>query len=109
MIIQGSNVPITLLFDSPLIGAKKVEVTLTTGKRTLKHWCMEDLSVNGNIIICPLTEEETSQFPEGKVYIESKFLDSANITQFGQAVTDFVANRYDRKYLMENGDSHARR
>lgn len=51
MIIQGTNVPITLTFPVSVSSAKEIEISLheENGKE-LKHWSKDSLTVEGNTV-----------------------------------------------------------
>lgn len=105
MIIQGSNVPVTLTFPVSLSGTQQMEVSLCTeyGKE-LKHWSRDQLNIEGCVVSCLLTQEETISFPVGECRIEVKWLDSTGATNFADVIHDCIAYRADQT-VMDTSDA----
>ena len=77
MIIQGSNNPITLTFDSDLADIPTLVATLWAGAGTmLKRWDKTDMTIDGETAYLPLTEEETAAMHGGSIMLDVKGVDS---------------------------------
>ena len=59
MIKQGSEDPITLLFDEDMENIKSFMAALVINDRIVKEYTLEDIKINGNEIQLPLSQEET--------------------------------------------------
>lgn len=103
MIIQGTNVPITLTFPVDVSGAKEIEISLSeeNGKE-LKHWNKESLTVEGNTVYCNLTQEETILFPACRCRIEIKWLDEYGTSNFADVIYDRISYRADKTVMGES-------
>lgn len=99
-IVQGSNTPIVLEFDDEVMG-KEISVGLYTDRGVeIKHWNKEDCTIDGAVITCPLTQEETKNISVGHVYLEVKILtDEDNIIFYDRAHLH-VTNRFDREVVL---------
>ena len=94
MIIQGSNNPIILEYDSPVDKITDISVVLTqrgslhcNGSGYAKQWRMADVQKSGKTILLPLTQYETLSFMPGKYDLEVKWIENDSII-FG-GVTGF--------------------
>lgn len=66
---QGGNSPITLVFDA-VISASKFEASLHHASvDEVKHWSIDDVTIDGAVVTLPLTEAETLLFPSGKGFL----------------------------------------
>ena len=75
MIVQGTNIPIKLVFDTiPL----DISVALVNEIAVLKHWDLEDLTVSedGLEYTAPISQEESFYWEEGPCWIEVEWVDS---------------------------------
>ena len=84
-LVQGSNVPLTIKFDSSVENLPKLVVTLWSDMRPgqpLKMWELSDMTVSGDTVICPLTEDETATMPKSVLTVLAKGLDSNGQTVF---------------------------
>ena len=100
MIIQGTNVPITLTFPVSVSSAKEIEISLheENGKE-LKHWGKDSLTVEGNTVYCNLTQEETILFPACRCRIEVKWLDENGTSNFADVIYDRISYRADKTVM----------
>ena len=81
MIIQGTNVPLTVIFDEDVSSVPVLYITLWRGDEELKRWDRSTISVQEDTAVLPLTQEETASFPAGEATLEVK-----GLTPFGQTV-----------------------
>lgn len=109
MIIQGTNVPITLTFPVNMDRAKEIEVSLLTeGGQELKHWSRDMLSIDGCIVFCSLTQEETITFPACRCRIEVKWLDEHGRVNFADVIYDRISYRADKTVMgAADGTDHS--
>ena len=99
MIIQGGNAPIVLTFNEDISKTREIYALLYTKDRELKSWKKSDLQVRSNEVTLPLTEAETAGFPEGKAFLEVKWLDLAFDVQHAKTMTLYVAQKQDKRLL----------
>lgn len=100
MIIQGSNWPITFRFSSNMESVQDISVSLyTKEKEELKHWSMEDLTISGAMVVAPITQEESMEFPSGDVSIEVKWLAEDDYIYHSTIKRTICAYRYDKTVL----------
>ena len=77
MIIQGSNNPITLTFDSDLADIPTLVATLWAGYgNMLKRWDKADMGIDSETVTLPLTEEDTAAMSGGSIMLDVKGVDS---------------------------------
>ena len=107
MIIQGSNNPIILEFDSPV--DKITDISVVLAQKGLRHcnvsgyakqWRMADVQKSGKTILLPLTQYETLTFEPGKYDLEVKWIEDESII-FARVVTIYVEPRSDRTQFMD--------
>lgn len=108
MIIQGANNPLTIKFDASVAAMPALVVTLWSDKPGLsahpvKTWTLEDMTVSGDTAVCPITEDETRQLPDGKVTIEAKGLNGDGETVFWDAAVVDVRGRRDKQIRLTQG------
>ena len=101
MIIQGSNTPLTLRFKEDVSNYQYIEVHLSHLCEELKHWSLEDLTIDGNVVEAPLLQEETLSFPCGICEIEVKWMDQDGQMKFGRRIRDSVVRRNDKTVVGE--------
>ncbi len=96
MIIQGSNNPITLTFDSDLADIPTLVATLWLGKgNMLKRWDKSDMDIDGSTAALPLTEEETAAINGGYIALDVKGVDEYGSIIFWDEATLRVLCRRD--------------
>lgn len=99
MIIQGTNIPITITFtDTPL----DVSVVLVNEIETIKHWTMADMVDSGDGLTyqCPITQAESFLWEEGPCWIEVEWTDE-NGTKQHEKSRDDIIYRKDKTVLEE--------
>lgn len=98
-LVQGSNVPLTIKFDSSVENLPKLVVTLWSDFRVgspLKQWEKADMTISGDTVICPLTEDETASMPKTTLTVLAKGLDANDVTVFWDAYPLKVMERRDK-------------
>lgn len=99
-IYQGGNSPIYLDFDEE-VRAQKISVAIFDGSgKQLKHWDTEDVTIEGAKVTVQLTQQDTADFPAGKVTLEVKWLDNDGIIQISEPVELKVEKRMDRVIIL---------
>ena len=87
-IIQGSNAPIILEFDIDVSSITDFSAILIpkyglkldkSNVPILKKWNLEDIEIDQQALILPLTQEETLEFPAKPCYLDCKFILDSNI------------------------------
>ena len=101
MIIQGSNNPLIIQFDTAVDTMPVLVVTLWNESigcqaKMIKKWEIDDMDVNGDTAICPITEQLTKALPNGKLIIEAKGLDENGNTIFWDQYETDVKTRRDK-------------
>lgn len=97
VIPQGSNNPLVIEFDEPMtMPVLSVSLWDSLHKTALKSWSQDDVTTQENVVICPLTEEETRDFPSSGMLLEVKALDNNGYTVFWNQTAVNVVKRYDR-------------
>jgi hypothetical protein len=105
MIIQGSNNPLVIQFDANVEGMPVLVVTLwsdTAGYPTklVKRWNTEDMTIEENTAICPISEIETKNIPGTKLVLEAKGMDENGNTIFWDQYPLDVKTRRDRIIML---------
>lgn len=106
MLIQGSNAPLTIKFDSSVAALPALIVTMWCDqyqKTPIKTWTLNEMTVSGDTAVCPLSEEETAKlpnFPNYKIVIEAKGLDGNGETVFWDAKEIDVKERRDKVFKL---------
>ena len=98
MIIQGSNNPIILEFDSPIEGITDFSAVLSYKGQSIKQWRLGDVQIEDDSITMPLTQEETLVFPSDRLCLEVKWVDNDNIC-FAEKIIISVEKRFDKTEL----------
>ena len=97
MLVQGTNAPLELQFDRDLSDMDKLVVTLwSLSGDLIKAWDEEELTIEEDVVLCPLTESETAAFPNTFVTVEAKGLDEDGATLFWDQITVQMVKRNDR-------------
>ena len=106
MIVQGSNEPIIIEFDFES-NIKKVNIALfDNSSNKLKSWSFTDKDILDNVVIAPLSETETMNFPDGIIHLEVKWLDDDDVI-WNTNVISVRCSKRDDKSLMLGGDINA--
>ena len=101
---QGSNNPLVIEFDEPVtIPVLSVSLWDSRGN-TLKSWKTDDVTIDGQRIICPLEENETADFPSGEQTLEIKGVDEEGYTVFWNQCTVQVMSRCDKNIHLTGDD-----
>lgn len=107
MIVQGTNRPIELEYDSNMAGISAFHATLYAGHAetdawqgytVLHEWDKGDVTISGTKIRLPLSEAETATYPSGVVTLDIKWVEDG-MTNFADSVKMWVAARGDRGAL----------
>ena len=104
MIIQGSNNPLVIQFDTSVAEMPKLIVTLWEDKdgkceqysQKVKQWNKEDMTVENDTVICPISEAETKNISSRYLILEAKGLDSNGNTIFWDQYKLYIKARRDR-------------
>lgn len=99
MIIQGTNVPIEIVFDRSVAEIPVLVASAWAADGTmLQKWEKSDMDVaeDGVTVQLPLTEEETASWPKKTCGLEVKGLDENGSTIFWDKVGLDVRFRHDR-------------
>lgn len=109
MIIQGSNNPLVIQFDTSIADMPVLVVTLWSDTamyptKMIKRWNTEDMTIEDDTAICPITEQETQHIPNGTLILEAKGLDENGNTIFWDQYPLDVKTRRDRKIMLSQSD-----
>ena len=108
MIIQGSNNPLVIQFDTDVDNMPVLVVTLwsETGcpAKMIKRWDVSDMEIVGNVAICPISERLTKSLPKGDLVIEAKGLDGEGNTIFWDQYKTDVLVRRDRVIMLTQSE-----
>lgn len=105
MIIQGSNNPLIIQFDTNVDTMPALVVTLWSDNvgsqcKMLKQWKNGDMDINGDTATCPISEQETKMLPSGFAIIEAKGLDEYGNTIFWDQYKTDVKTRRDKLIML---------
>ena len=102
LFVQGSNNPLIIEFDESIADIPKMIISLwsSMGGMPLKVWHKSDILIDDNIVICPLTEDETAAFPGYQVEILVKGLDANGYTIFWRRFNVDILHRQDRVFKL---------
>lgn len=103
MIYQGGNSPLILTFDEDMQSIPDISVGLYHGSTELKHWDKSTVLIDGPIISCPMTQDETAKFSSGQAVLEVKVLGSGGEIILYEVVAEEVVKRNDRVIKMGVG------
>lgn len=107
MIIQGSNSPIAIAFDTDVSNVTEWSVALygedKRGAPTilLKHWNTEDMVVEDSVAYAPLTETETMAFNPCVASLEIKWLDPDDNIFHSDIVRIRISGRNDKTQISQ--------
>ena len=100
MLIQGSNDPIVVTFDQSVANVPQLAASLwrrfNPASGPIKVWTREDMTINDDTAILPMTVEETAALSPGDVTLEVKGLTAGGSTIFWGSVVIPVLRRNDR-------------
>ena len=104
MIVQGSNIPITITFDETVSDIPVIVATLWAGQgNMIKRWDNADMEIEGDTAALPLTEEETAALPCGFIALDVKGLDEDGNTIFWEEANIRVLSRRDKGITLTEG------
>lgn len=103
MIIQGSNIPITITFDQDITDIPVIVATLWGHGSMIKRWDMVDIEIEDDTAVLPLTEEETASLPCGFIALDVKGLDEDGNTIFWDEASIRVLSRRDKGIMLTEG------
>ena len=104
MIVQGTNVPIEILFDGSVADLPVLIASAWAQSGSmLKKWEKDDMeiSADGKEVLLPLTEEETAAWPTKTCGLEVKGMNEDGMAVFWQIVELDVMFRHDRAIRMQ--------
>lgn len=100
MLITGTNVPITVTFDSSVATFQNIVATLWIQNKMVKKWesVNSEITISGDglTITLPLNEDETREFKPGKAKLEIKGRNATNQTVFWEEAQITVVSRNDK-------------
>ena len=102
MIIQGTNVPIQLTFDSSVADLPVLVASAWAMGTMLKKWEKDDMEISddGITVLLPLDEAETAAWPAKTCGLEVKGLNDDGVAVFWEIVELNVMFRHDRAIRM---------
>ena len=97
MLIQGTNVPLVVIFDADISAIPILVITLwgRNGYK-IKQWNKDDMTVDEDTASLPITEDESAAFPAGSVILEAKGLTNGGTTIFWDEVSVAIRARRDK-------------
>lgn len=106
MLIQGTNSPLVIQFDQDVSTMAKLVITLwsLTGEK-IREWDMDELTIEDDTAICPLTEAETKTYPNTIVTIEAKGIDSDGDMVFWDQMDVKMVKRRDKVISLVDDES----
>lgn len=69
-------------------------------KKLVKKWEKQDVVINEDTVMCPLTESETASFPVDTLTIEIKGIDAEDQIVFWESSTVDVVSRHDSTFRL---------
>lgn len=101
MIIQGSNNPLVIQFDADVSNIPTLIVTLWCDLpgwegRPVKKWTKDDMTISGETVTCPLTQNETRMYGAPYLVLEAKGLNENGGTVFWDEYKLDVKHRRDK-------------
>lgn len=108
-IIQGSKNPLVVTFDDDVSGLAALRITLWSDLAgspgtPLKMWTEQDVTIQGETVICPLTEAETAAMPMGTAILEIKGMDGSQAEIFWEQFKLDVALRRDKDIALSQAE-----
>ena len=96
MLIQGTNIPIQITFDSSVESFKQIVATLWQSNKEIARWTKDDMIVSGDTVKLPLNEDKTRNFKRGKAFLDIKGLNFFDQIVFWEEAEIEVVARNDR-------------
>lgn len=97
-IIQGSNDPLVLDIEN-INEAEKISAVMASYGKVKKEWSRDDMRIQDDFLILPLSEEETLEFNRGVMDLDIKALDADGKVVFMDIVHYRVIDRVNRTRL----------
>lgn len=104
-IIQGSNNPIVCRFRGASEKIVMISAMLIQYSTTVKEWTTEDVTVDGDLLILPLTESDTMNLGNGNITLDIKGLTDDNRILFADLVKIKVCKRENNKHMTDQAGS----
>ena len=105
-LVQGTNCPLEIEFDRDLTDMPALIISAWSPDETLvKRWDKTDVTIEENVVLCPLTEQESQAFPLARLTIEAKGLDEYGATVFWSAMRVQVVKRRDKVISLVDDES----
>lgn len=99
MIITGSNAPIIFRMPEPIESIKGFSILLCKYDAELKSWTDDDLTFVDNMVIAPLSQDETMEFPLGACTIHLKWLAENGVVKFNKTIDSYIHKHPDKNIL----------
>lgn len=97
MIIQGTNIPIVITFNSDVSSCKKLVATLWISNKLVKKWETEDMTIDRDTVTLPLDEDETRTFMKGNAMLDVKGLNIVDEIIFWEEAQIQIVERRDKE------------
>lgn len=105
MIIQGANNPLAVKFSESVDEMASLVITLWREDKLIKKWETDDMAIDGDTALCPITEEETAALISTPHILAAKGLDGDGETVFWNEYKIDVMHRHDKNItLTQVGD-----
>lgn len=97
MLIQGTNVPLKVIFDADVSDIPVLVITLwgRNGNK-LREWDRDEMTIEGDTVSLPITESESAAFPAGTIILEAKGLSNGGSTIFWDEASIAIRARRDK-------------
>lgn len=105
MIVQGSNTPIVLTFDTNAEKLKDISVALVKNGKVLYQWGKVDddaeMRFDGKTVYCLLDQTVSIKLPAGLCQVKAKWLDEDGQIEFGKTYYETIIPWEDKTILKE--------
>ena len=101
MLIQGTNAPLIIEFDSN-VDVIDMSIALIMGDKAIKRWGKSDVTIEGVFVYCSLTQQETIEMPTGTAVLEIKWTNRDGEVQFADRASVRIVKRIDNTILVES-------
>ena len=98
--IQGTNIPLKVIFDADVTDVPMLVITLWYRKTLLKRWDKEDMTIEKDTVYLPLEQTETMAFPDGSMTLEAKGLNESGQVIFWEEMNVGNRPRRDRGIIL---------
>ena len=100
MLIQGANNPLVIQFDDSVEDLDALVITLWRETKLIKQWNKNEMLIDGDTVVCPLTEEETDRIISTPHNLEIKGVDENGYTIFYEKQELPVLYRNDKAIVL---------